>query len=962
MSKKISRTSLIFIGLFLLGAGMRIFGAWAFAPVHTADRGIINLMVKHTMEGRELPVFFYGLPYMGSLEPLVSLILCVIFGTSDFMINMGTALFGILLLPAVYVWGKRAGGVNAGLAAMAFCTIGPEFYFQFMSWADGGYAAIVLFTALLIPFGLDTFLLTRNGAVPTKHWLGLGLLAGVGWWLSPLLISSYLTLALLGLLILKEKLFWKPLFLAAPAFVVGATPWWLWNIFNHWKSFMMFGSEGNPGLIKGVELFIMQRVPRLLDLGDYPVWIRWVPVMLVIGTVLYGVMFLFEKKRKEPSWYVASALVFLLISILLFTRSKLAWAPAVRYLLPLIPAFAVLLGVGTERLLRTKLKAFAWAPLLLLMVFHAVRLPNRLQEQQVFADFKQEALTFGEMIEPLGVKNIYTMYQVPFANHGLNYVLEEAFVFTDFQRERYGPYSRSMELTDTVGVLNDHGGFSAFLRSTQGEALSTGTRRLQLYYDVKPPPLAVQTLPANGILSITDERGTNMTEELTDSDLETGVVRDVGVQKILLNVRLKTPVELRGIRIPLRENFQGHGWQISSGEQSLMGREMITGYYWSEDRPYYGGGSYRLESRFDPVVVDEFTVLLEGTVQLPIVGIPEIDLLVAPDSESAPVSDVSILSRIDSMNPRGVYADRRMSALLWERYGDDFPLVRDVHMPFAEQPVLDRKIQISPEIPWILPEDEADRTREILDSLGVPFEIHVVDGKTVVEFPKESWDPQWEDFEGLYWAGNRVMKNHRFETAAYMVRMAESSPENADAFLSRALELDPEFQPALALQLERAAPEDREALQTQYQRLRVPAQIAEVDFGKDLSLIGYTMNPKQVVPGEVVQMTYYWRIDPGFSPREWAVFVHFKSDGKIRTQGDHVLLPEVEDYGQPIDQVWQQRKDVRIPDDCPPGELSISLGVYRRTGRGERMKPHTDLDVEFRAVVLPQKLKVNPRP
>ncbi|MGA0333781.1 MAG: hypothetical protein ACO3NW_07480, partial [Kiritimatiellia bacterium] len=136
---KWKRNQLACAGILTLGILMRVFGAWAFAAVHTADRGIINLMIKHTLEGRELPVFFYGLPYMGSLEPLASLILCAVFGLNDFMINMGTALFGICVLPAVYYWGKRAGGEKVGLAAMAYCTIGNEFYFQFMSWADGGY-------------------------------------------------------------------------------------------------------------------------------------------------------------------------------------------------------------------------------------------------------------------------------------------------------------------------------------------------------------------------------------------------------------------------------------------------------------------------------------------------------------------------------------------------------------------------------------------------------------------------------------------------------------------------------------------------------------------------------------------------------------------------------------------------------------------------------------------------------
>ncbi|MFO7534418.1 MAG: hypothetical protein R6X19_01820, partial [Kiritimatiellia bacterium] len=67
--KTLSRSALIPACLLLLGLAMRTFGAWVYEFAHTSDHGIICLMVKHMLEGKEFPVFFYGLPYMGSLEP-----------------------------------------------------------------------------------------------------------------------------------------------------------------------------------------------------------------------------------------------------------------------------------------------------------------------------------------------------------------------------------------------------------------------------------------------------------------------------------------------------------------------------------------------------------------------------------------------------------------------------------------------------------------------------------------------------------------------------------------------------------------------------------------------------------------------------------------------------------------------------------------------------------------------------
>ncbi|MGA0369446.1 MAG: hypothetical protein ACO3N7_08355, partial [Kiritimatiellia bacterium] len=816
----------------------------------------------------------------------------------------------------------------------------------------------------------ETFLHTRSGTVPLKRWVLLGLLAGIGWWLSPLLVSVYLTLAVLGLLMLREKLFWKPLLAAAPAFVLGATPWWLWNLFHSGKSLMMFGTEGNPGLIKGLELFVFQRVPTLLDLKDFPFWIRWVPVLLVLFTLGYGILFVVRRSGRrstDASWYVAASLTFLLISALLFTRSKLAWAPAIRYLLPLVPAFAVLLGLFSERLSRTRLRQLGWIPLLLLMFFHALRLPTRLQEQKRFADFKQEALRFGEQIAPLGVRHIYTMYQVPFANHGLNFVLNEAYVFTDFQRERYGPYARSMELADEVGVLNDHGGFSAFLGTTRGSARTTGTPRLHLHYEVRPPEKAVQTLPATEILSIQDEQGHDLTRELTDSDLETGVRRDTGPQRIRLRIRLKSEQEIRGIRLPNRPSFQGQAWEILSGEETLLERKIITGYYWSEDRPYHGGGSYRLEARFEPRKVDEITLIIEGQIQLPVVGIPEIDLLVAPDSDSGAIQAEALFAKIEQLQARGAYADRRISALLWDHFGDDFLLVRDIHLPFAEQPVLNRQIEISPDLPWILPAEEEGRIRSILDPLSVPYQMEKTDGLLWVRFPEEIRDSEWRHFPGLYWAGNRVLKHQRFETAAFLVRLAEAKLEEGKTAQAlrlslRALELKPDFQPAMALKMKLLSGEEQAAVRKRYTEIRTPDQAAEIRFSQQLRMLGYQRNPRNAVPGEKVQMRYFWQVGPDFVPQEWAVFVHIKSDGKIVTQGDHVLLPEVEVSPEALDQVWVQRKDIQIPADCTPGELEIWLGVYRRSGRGERLKPRTEFESRRSAVLLPEGITVHPLP
>ncbi|RMF23181.1 MAG: hypothetical protein D6760_05960, partial [Deltaproteobacteria bacterium] len=50
--------------------------------VYLADEGVVGLMGKHILEGRSLPVFFYGQHYLGALEAYLAALSFAIFGVS----------------------------------------------------------------------------------------------------------------------------------------------------------------------------------------------------------------------------------------------------------------------------------------------------------------------------------------------------------------------------------------------------------------------------------------------------------------------------------------------------------------------------------------------------------------------------------------------------------------------------------------------------------------------------------------------------------------------------------------------------------------------------------------------------------------------------------------------------------------------------------------------------------------
>ena len=65
----------LFYGLLTLGVLARVtmlvrYGlvSGGEVDVYLADEGVVGLMAMHILEGRELPVFFYGQDYLGALE------------------------------------------------------------------------------------------------------------------------------------------------------------------------------------------------------------------------------------------------------------------------------------------------------------------------------------------------------------------------------------------------------------------------------------------------------------------------------------------------------------------------------------------------------------------------------------------------------------------------------------------------------------------------------------------------------------------------------------------------------------------------------------------------------------------------------------------------------------------------------------------------------------------------------
>src|SRR3989442_15392650 len=76
-------------GLLVLAVSLRVLLAYLGWPNMDSDEGTMGLMARHVAYGGEYPIFFYGQPFMGSLEAYLGAAFFQLFGSSLFALRLG---------------------------------------------------------------------------------------------------------------------------------------------------------------------------------------------------------------------------------------------------------------------------------------------------------------------------------------------------------------------------------------------------------------------------------------------------------------------------------------------------------------------------------------------------------------------------------------------------------------------------------------------------------------------------------------------------------------------------------------------------------------------------------------------------------------------------------------------------------------------------------------------------------
>lgn len=295
-----------------------------------SDQAVLYLMARHVGSG-ELPAFFWGQHYGGSLLQTVLGLAFVVTGPHLWLLRLATGLLSLLVAVltwrvGAHLWSEPVGAVAGGLLAVG----SPELVF-YTTTGEAFYTAGICTSLLALLLAARSPLTWRTACL-------VGLLAGVALWESPF---SLLTLLPAGVLLL-------PVVRAAPARLLplvvgvagGGAPLWLSLLSGHAFVPPQFHNQQSVSArVEGAVTGTWSSVFTRFAPSQVPAWL--VDRLAVAGLVLVvGVGLLALVRRRDLR------LLALLLPVVLWVpfhvRAYLPTdPPSARYGLPLLPFLAV---------------------------------------------------------------------------------------------------------------------------------------------------------------------------------------------------------------------------------------------------------------------------------------------------------------------------------------------------------------------------------------------------------------------------------------------------------------------------------------------------------------------------------------------------------------------------------------------------------------------------------------------
>ncbi len=340
------------------------------------DEAIVGLMGRHILEGKGVPVFYYGQHYMGSLEAIMASCSFLLFGSTPFALQLVPLVWSVALVPLVYVIGRSLKSRWAGLVAAALTALPPPALIVWSSKARGGFIEIVVLGTLALYL---TMVWLRDASSRARYPAAVGFVLGVGWWVNNQIAYAMAAIGLIAFLhfvvtpaldfasgrgtVRSLRTLGSVASVGVLAFFLGGSPYWIYNIRLGFPSAGMFGLSKYEVFREHLDGLRYIALPMLLGAKRFwqKNWAFWgarefvwaLYVLPIVGVCIarwrqWLRLVTGRVDRREP---IELFVIFCVSCCTIFALSSYGWlVQAPRYLLPLYPAVFILLGVAAQYL------------------------------------------------------------------------------------------------------------------------------------------------------------------------------------------------------------------------------------------------------------------------------------------------------------------------------------------------------------------------------------------------------------------------------------------------------------------------------------------------------------------------------------------------------------------------------------------------------------------------------------
>ncbi|MBX5449596.1 MAG: hypothetical protein IRZ24_05965, partial [Thermogemmatispora sp.] len=332
-----------------LALAVRLFLAIRHNPVIEGDEALTGIQAENILDG-QWPIYYYGQPYMGSLEAYIIALFFAVAGPSVLVLRIAMSCTSLLLVWLTWHFGEALAseaGLRAGprrlflTVATAIAALPPLYDTVLELRSYGGYTEAMIVMLWLLWATLRLTQRWHQGASRGElawRWAGIGLLTGLGLWIDPLIVYALATMALWlsGCFwqILRPHLrqqtkaadhqdnreqwvLFKASLLTAPAalppLLLGLGPALIYGAQHGWENFLYMLHGGHPISAPGSRLHILRAVvtfyarciaPRVIGgtLPTEPYVSQNHPAVLTPGLVINGLAMALASSATLFSW------------------------------------------------------------------------------------------------------------------------------------------------------------------------------------------------------------------------------------------------------------------------------------------------------------------------------------------------------------------------------------------------------------------------------------------------------------------------------------------------------------------------------------------------------------------------------------------------------------------------------------------------------------------------------------